>query len=123
MACFLIDFENESGRVLEGISLLNLSKNDEIIFFYSKSVPYITIELHKEFESIRAKREYIKVETGITNSLDFQLSTYLGFCIQKSPKNKYFIVSKDSDFDCVCRFWQNRNIAVKRIERFSYYQI
>ncbi len=33
MACFLIDFENESGRVLEGISLLNLSKNDEIIFF------------------------------------------------------------------------------------------
>ncbi len=50
MACFLIDFENESGRVLEGISLLNLSKNDEIIFFYSKSVPYITIELHKEFE-------------------------------------------------------------------------
>ncbi len=93
MACFLIDFENESGRVLEGISLLNLSKNDEIIFFYSKSVPYITIELHKEFESIRAKKEYIKVETGITNSLDFQLSTYLGFCIQKNPKNKYFIVS------------------------------
>lgn len=123
MACFLIDFENESGRVLEGISLLNLSKNDEIIFFYSKSVPYITIELHKEFESIRAKKEYIKVETGITNSLDFQLSTYLGFCIQKNPKNKYFIVSKDSDFDCGCRFWQNRNIAVKRIERFSYYQI
>ena len=122
MACILIDLENEKGTVLEGISLLNFSKNDEIVVFYSNSVPYITMELHKEFETIKAKKEYIKVETGKTNALDFQLSTYLGFCIQKNPKNNYYIVSKDRDFDCVCRFWQNRSINVKRIDRFCYYK-
>ncbi len=123
MDCILIDLENEKGKMLEGISLLNLSKKDEIVVFYSKSAPYITMELHKEFESIKAKKVYIKVETNKANALDFQLSTYLGACIQKNPKCNYYIVSNDCDYDCVCRFWQNRNIAVKRIERFSYYKI
>ena len=122
MACILIDLENEKGKMLEGISLLNLSKNDEIIIFYSRLAPYITMELHKEFEIIKAEKDYIKVESAYKNSLDFQLSTYLGFLIQKNPKNNYYIVSKDCDFDCVCRFWQNRNVNVKRIERFSDYK-
>ncbi|MDE5605600.1 MAG: hypothetical protein K2I73_08465 [Eubacterium sp.] len=121
MACILIDLENEKGKMLEGISLLNLSKNDEIIIFYSRLAPYITMELHKEFEIIKAKKDYIKVESVNKNSLDFQLSTYLGFLIQKNSKNNYYIVSKDQDYDCVCHFWQNRNVNVKRIEQFSYY--
>ena len=120
MACILIDLENEKGRMLEGISLLNLSKNDEIIVFYSRLAPYITMELHKEFESIKARKD-IKIESVDKNSLDFQLSTYLGYLIHKNPKNNFYIVSKDCDFDCVCRFWQNRNVNVKKIEQFSYY--
>ncbi len=123
MDCILIDLENEKGKMLEGISLLNLSKKDEIVVFYSQSVPYITMELHKEFESIKAKKDYIKVEINKANALDFQLSTYLGACIQKNPKCNYYIVSNDCGYDCVCRFWQNRNISVKRIERFSYYKV
>lgn len=122
MACFLIDYENESGRQLEGISLIGLTKNDEIIIFYSQSVSRITMELHKELEQMPAKKLYIKTETGTPNSLDFQLSSYLGACIQKSPQKEYFIVSKDHGYDCVCRFWRNKNAYVKRIEKLCYYQ-
>ncbi|MDE6506362.1 MAG: hypothetical protein K2K71_03800 [Eubacterium sp.] len=121
MACFLIDYENESGRLLEGISLLGLNKNDEIIFFYSKNASHITMELHKELERIKVKKLYIKTEPGTQNSLDFKLSSYLGACIQKNPKKKYYIVSKDCGYDCVCRFWNNKNVYVKRIEKFCYY--
>lgn len=123
MACFLIDYENELGRSLEGISLLGLTQNDEIIFFYSKNADNITIELHTELERIQAKKLYIKVEAGRKNSLDFQLSTYLGACIQKHPEKEYYIVSKDSGYDSVCNFWKNTNIYVKRIERFSHYDV
>lgn len=94
MACFLIDYENESGRQLEGISLLNLKSKDEVIFFYSKNASRITMELHRELEKLPAKKLYIKTETGTQNSLDFQLSSYLGACIQNNPKKKYYIVSK-----------------------------
>ena len=121
MACFLIDYENESGRLLEGISLLGLTESDEVIFFYSKSASHITMELHKEIERIKAKKLYIRIETGISNSLDFQLSSYLGACIQKNQKKEYYIISKDCGYDCVCRFWNNKNVFVKRIERFCYY--
>lgn len=122
MACFLIDYENENGRLLEGISLLGLGKNDEIIFFYSKHAAHLTMELHRELERIPAKKLYILVESGTQNALDFQLSSYLGACIQKSPKKEYYIISKDHGYDCICRFWKNKNINVKRIERFSYYK-
>ena len=121
MACFLIDYENQSGRVLEGISLIGLDKSDELIFFYSEKSSRITMELHSELEKIPAKKLYIKVLRGLPNALDFQLSTYLGACIQKNPKKKYFIISKDSGYDCVCHFWMDKNVFVKRIERFCYY--
>ena len=121
MACFFIDYENQSGRVLEGISLIGLDKSDELIFFYIEKSSRITMELHSELEKIPAKKLYIKVLRGLPNALDFQLSTYLGACIQKNPDKKYYIVSKDNDYDPVCRFWQDKNVFVTRIERFCRY--
>lgn len=121
MACFLIDYENESGRLLEGISLIGLTEKDEVIIFYSRSVPRITMELHKELEKIPSKKLYIKAETGSPNSLDFQLSSYLGACIQQKPDKEYYIVSRDKGYDCVCRFWKNKRVYVNRIERLCYY--
>ena len=120
MVCFFIDYENQSGRALEGISLMNLKKSDELIFFYSENSSRITMELHRELEKIYAKKLYIKVVKGLPNALDFQLSTYLGACIQKHPDKKYYIISKDNGFDSVCRFWMDKNIFVKRIEKFYY---
>lgn len=121
MACLLIDYENESGRMLEGISFLELREDDEIIFFYSLNASRITMELHRELEKIKAKKIYIKTETGTPNSLDFQLSSYLGACIQKYPQKKYYIVSEDHGYDCVCHFWKNKNICITRIDRLCYY--
>ncbi|MCM1114578.1 MAG: PIN domain-containing protein [Clostridium sp.] len=115
MACFLIDFENESGKLLDGISCLNLTEKDELVIFYSKNVSHVHMELHKELEKVRAKKLYIKTEVGTPHALDFQLSSYLGACIQKHPEKEYFIVSKDKGFDCVCRFWNSKNIFVERI--------
>ncbi len=121
MAVFLIDYENESGSVLEGISLLGLKRNDEIIFFYSKNAAHLTMDLHKELESMQVKKLYVEVEVGRKNALDFQLVSYLGACIKEYPGKKYYIVSKDGGFNCVCRFWAKRKIDVKRIDSLCYY--
>ncbi|MDE6659108.1 MAG: hypothetical protein K2K01_03205 [Eubacterium sp.] len=121
MACFLIDFENESGGMFEEFSLYSLKKNDEIILFYSENASHLSINLHKELENCQVKKLYIKAESGKKNALDFQLVSYLGACVQKYPKKKYFIVSKDNGFDCVCKFWAKRKIDVKRIDKLCYY--
>lgn len=121
MACLMIDYENSSGRYLEGISLVGLNKNDEVIIFYSNNVQCLPIGLFKEFEIVPAKKIFIKAETGSRNSLDFQLSTYLGACIHKHPAKEYYIVSQDHGYDCLCRFWERFNISVKRIDKICHY--
>ncbi len=115
MACLLIDYENECGRLLEGISLIGLTRKDKIILFYSKNASRITMEFHRELEKVKSKKHYEMVETGGQNALDFQLSSYLGLCIHENPNEKYYIVSKDKGYESVCHFWRSRNIFVKRI--------
>lgn len=121
MACLLIDYENESGKVLEGISLIGLKRTDKIILFYTVKAAKITMEFHKELEKIKAKKEYEIVEADGLNALDFQLSSFLGYCIRENPKDDYYIISKDKGFECVCRFWRNRGISVKRLDNPANY--
>lgn len=121
MVCFLIDYENECGNALKGISLLGLKRTDEVVFFYSKNSCQLTMSLHKELEDLHTKKLYIEVETGKDNALDFQLVSYLGACIKENPNKKYYIVSKDNGFNCVCKFWNKRKMDVKRIDNFCFY--
>ncbi len=120
MACFLIDYENQSGEALENISLLKFKKSDEIIFFYSRNSNQMTVRLHIELEEIAAKKTYVFTESIKPNSMDFQLVSYLGARISNNPKLKYYIVSKDRGYDSVCCFWNNKNIFVKRIDRIFH---
>ncbi len=122
MACFFVDYENGSGNAIEGISFAGLKEYDEIIIFYSKKSFSINMERHKELEKVKAKKYYIKVEVGTENALDFQLSTFLGACINYNPHKKYYIVSKDQGFDCVCHFWNDKGIYLKRIEHFYNFE-
>ena len=121
MACFLIDYENNDANMLEGISLLGLKRNDEIVLFYSENASHLTMDLHTALESCQAKKLYIKAENGKKNALDFQLVSYLGSCINECPKKKYYIVSKDGGFNCVCKFWAKRKVDVKLIDKLGYY--
>jgi len=122
MACFLVDYENQLGTALEGISHIRFKKSDEIILFYSKKAESITMELHRELEQINAKKQYIKVESGAPNSLDFQLVSYLGSRINQNPEIKYYIISKDKAFKYVCHFWINQSVFVRRIDGFYCYK-
>lgn len=118
MACFLIDYENLSCKSLECITTAKLKKKDEIIFFYSKNASKMSFEFHKELEQIKVEKTYILIDASEPNALDFQLVTYLGARVQKNPEQEYYIISKDLGCDCVCTFWQNRNICVYRINGF-----
>ncbi|MGN0522043.1 MAG: PIN domain-containing protein [Eubacterium sp.] len=111
-----MDFENVNSAGISGISKLNLNQADDLYIFYSEKAKLMTIDLHKELEKINANVNFIKVNVGTANALDFQLATYLGHCIAKDSSKKYFIVSKDKGFDSVCDFWKSRSVIIKRID-------
>ena len=56
-----------------------------------------------------------KVEVGVKNALDFQLSTYLGYLISENEgKNEtYYIVSEDKGLAILTGYWAERGENVK----------
>ena len=50
-----------------------------------------------------------------SNGLDFQLVSYLGYELHADCSKEMVIVSKDTGFDAVVHFWQERGMNVKRL--------
>jgi hypothetical protein len=104
---FLVDFENVHIGGLKGTKLL--SEDDELIIFYSEN-DTDSIDFIRE---LRDDIQYAKIVKNGQNALDFQLSSYLGFnihkvvCDENLDNTQFVIVSKDTGFDCVAKFWNN----------------
>ena len=50
------------------------------------------------------------------NALDFQLCTDLGYRVHDIGDGEFIIVSNDTGYDAVVRFWKKRGVNVKRIK-------
>lgn len=104
MTIYLVDYENTKN--LTGIN--NLFSDDYVVIFYSQKANSISFDVHKEILSSNANIEYKFVDVGGQNALDFQLSSYLGYLINKieNTECKIYIVSKDKGFSFVTAFWK-----------------
>ena len=113
---YLIDYENVHGDGLSGCQ--DLGKNDYIVIFFTpnaKNIDMSDISNHGE-----AKLEMINVPAG-KQSADMHIGSYLGYLVGKNGKNcNVVIVSKDTDFDNVIRFWnQKTGIKASRTEQIK----
>lgn len=109
---FLIDIENVANSGFEGLE--NLSAEDSLLIFYSEKHSSINLSVHQKLEQSPARKEYLSIKTGGKNALDFQLVTWLGYRLAKTPLESYVIVSKDTGFDAVVDFWKKRGMDVSR---------
>ena len=108
---YLVDTENV-GTAWKEI-LPQKSSKDVIILFYTEHSPGIS------YTDLNVIREYPMSFDMILcypgkNGLDFQMVSYLGYLIKTAPKSEYIIVSNDTGFDSVVRFWSDREIEVCR---------
>ncbi|MDE6730733.1 MAG: hypothetical protein K2J71_08165 [Oscillospiraceae bacterium] len=113
---YLIDYENTGARAFQGSQ--KLSKQDHIHLFYTENSKNITVNILSEHGS--AKIDTYKIPNG-KQSLDMHLVSYLGFLIGTDPerKNRYVILSYDSDYDKIIQFWKAKNITISRCQNFS----
>lgn len=120
---FLVDYENVQSHGLEG--LMSLKESDAVTVYFSKNADTMSFELHMEFNSSKAKIDFQKVGTGVKNALDFQLSSQLGYIINKNivagnKDVKYYIVSMDNGFSCLSSFWEQFGAEVKTVRSINY---
>lgn len=108
MRAFLIDFENVKSAGLVGIETLGM--DDQVVILYSVNSNTISFEMHQKIMSCAANVEYYQIRRGGKNSLDFQLSSLLGYLLASGLYTHLYIVSNDSGFDALYDFWTSQYI-------------
>ena len=108
---YLVDTENVGSAWTQ--LLPGKGSKDVIILFFTENSPGIS---YNDLDTIRqypSAFELIECTPG-KNGLDFQLVSYLGYLIRSAPKTEYIIITNDTGYDAVVRFWSSREIAVTR---------
>lgn len=108
---YLIDTENIGIAWKDILPIKN--SIDQILLFYTENSPYISYADLLAILQYPNSFEMIKCNTG-KNGLDFQLVSYLGYLLKTASKSNYIIVSNDTGFDSVAKFWQDRGLSVIR---------
>jgi hypothetical protein len=111
---YLIDFENVGSDGLKGCD--QLKKNDQIHLFYTNNANKISLDVF----SRRGEAElYVHKVPVKSQSLDMHLVSYLGYLLGINEENcSYVIISKDTDFDNIIKFWQEEKDAkISRLGR------
>lgn len=115
MRIFYIDYENVQAAGLEGIK--NLCETDRVLVFHN-STNAIKINVVHEMLSSRYNINFIEIETGTPNALDFQLVAHMFHELNKLAR--YFIVSKDTGFDAAIKIGKRLGVGnIKRIPNLS----
>lgn len=109
MRAFLIDFENVKSAGLAGIE--DLTSDDHVIILYSANSNTISFEMHQKILESKTPIEYFQIRRGGKNSLDFQLSSLLGWMLAGGKYSHLFIISNDNGFDALPDFWTSGFVA------------
>lgn len=108
---YLVDTEN-IGSAWKELLPKKGSKDILVLFFteHSPGISYSDLEVIRQYPT---SFETIECYPG-KNGLDFQLVSYLGYLIKTAPKTDYVIVTNDTGYDAVVKFWKNRDMSVTR---------
>lgn len=110
---YLIDSENVNDAWVK--LLPTLEKRDRIIIFYTENSPHFTVDSARVITEHKDKDVTWKKCFAGKNALDFQLVSQMGFLIGKYPQDGYVIMSNDTGFDAVVKFWIQEEVSVSRI--------
>ena len=111
---YLIDSENINDVWVELLQVLE--DGDEILVFYTDKSAHMGYDrIVCLMEQKRGAVHWIKCFEG-QNALDFQLVTELGSCLSQNGSREYIIVSNDTGYDAVVRYWQQKGCSVRRIK-------
>ena len=109
---YFIDSENVGDNWI--FLLDTVAEEDEILVFYTAKSP------HMNYKNLITLKQSPKDVTFIeccegNNALDFQLCTELGYRVHDIDDNELIIVTNDTGYDAVVKYWQERNIAISRM--------
>lgn len=111
MRIYFLDTENIGAAWIDAV--LRDDEVGEVVVFYTKNSQPVPLTALPKLGGIWEKLTFVECCIG-QNALDFQLSSELGYRVAGAPKDEYVILSRDSGYDAIVKYWQNKDIAVSR---------
>lgn len=109
---YYVDFENVHGPGLKGIE--DLGEDDVVYIFFSQAAETFHIEHAIGIMNSKARVEFVEIDGGTRNALDFQLVAALFGRIEEGFQ--YAIVSGDVGFDAAIKMGERLELpAITRI--------
>ena len=101
---YLVDYENVNEKALEGVE--KLTDKDMVCIFTTQ--PNVSISV-KTLSLLNKVNLQCFVVCPSKQSVDMCISSYLGYLLGKNEGTNanYIVVSKDTDYDCMLKFWSN----------------
>jgi hypothetical protein len=106
----LIDYENVQPKDL---ALLN-DGSFKVKVFVGPNQGKIPLGLAMALQVLGGNAEYVLLETGGRNALDFHIAYYIGTLSAKDPSAEFHIISNDSGFDALIKHLAGKGIDVCR---------
>ena len=110
---YFIDSENVGDNWIALLS--KASADDTILVYYTMKSPHMNYRNLILLKQSDKEVTFIECNYG-NNALDFQLCTDLGYRVHDIGDGEFIIVSNDTGYDAVVRFWRKRGVSVKRIK-------
>ena len=110
---YFIDSENVGDNWV--FLLDTIAEDDAILVFYTSKSPHMNYKNLVKLKKSPKDVIFIECYEG-NNALDFQLCTELGYRVHDIRDiDEFIVVTNDTGYDAVIKYWNKRNIAVKRI--------
>ena len=107
---YLIDFENVGLKGLEGAE--KLSAQAHVHLFSTRNAPKINTATLATFNG---KNLVVHEVPAKSQSVDMHLVSWLGYLLAEGEDARYVIVSNDTDYDGIIRFWKaQKGVSVQR---------
>ena len=109
---YLVDFENVHNEGLENID--SLSQTDHVHVFSTEKA----LNIRMDFVFSKGVDIEGHIVPARKQSLDMHLVSYLGYLLAKHGKQcAYVIVSKDTDYDNIIKFWEEEYPNISRKQK------
>lgn len=106
MIHFMVDFENVTGRGLQGCEYLNV--HDKITIFYSQACSQVEYKLVQQILSTGCDFDICRLQRTGKNALDFYIASRIGEVFGNGYTGTVAIVSNDKGFAAVQDYWKSK---------------
>ena len=106
----LVDFENVQPK---DVDLLR-SGSFKIKVFVGLKQTKVPLDMARALQAFGPDAEYVQIEGGGSNALDFHIGYYLGRLAAENPGASFQVISKDTGFDPLIRHLRAKQIACER---------